>query len=110
MKEIMTFLNKNVCEYINRMHLLLFTVSDSVLSKYKAVRAMVILAILLLAGAIICGILALFVMKKMKMLYFVASGLSVMAGKYIMILMCSVLTHIKIYQNLTGFYSIMGEN
>lgn len=76
--------------YLNRF----FTAPDSVMNYYKTVRAMVILAILLLAGAIVCGILALFVMKKMKVLYFVASGLSIVAGKYIIYFIFSPLdTH-----------------
>ena len=42
---------------------------------------MVILGLLLTVGAIVVGILVMFVMKSTKILFFVAGGLDIAAGK-----------------------------
>ena len=59
-----------------------FSVGFEVASWVKAVRAMEILGILLITAAAVCGALKLFAMRDRTLLLFVASGLSIAAGKY----------------------------
>jgi hypothetical protein len=57
------------------------TVKDKDLKEYRSVRGTLFVGILLTTGAIITAILVLFVLKDKKILYFLAAGLDVAAGK-----------------------------
>ena len=59
----------------------LFTVTDEELRNYRSVRATVFLGILLTTAAIVTAVLVLFVLKDKTILFFVAGGLDIAAGK-----------------------------
>ncbi|XP_053407470.1 uncharacterized protein LOC123545468 [Mercenaria mercenaria] len=63
------------------------SVTDDELRNYRGVRATVFLGILFTTGAIVSAILVLFVLTTKKVLYFVAAGLDVAAGLFLMIAM-----------------------
>jgi 1,4-dihydroxy-2-naphthoate octaprenyltransferase len=56
--------------------------AKDLVNQNRAVRAMIILAILLCAASIACGVVVMFVLKQHKILYFVAGGLSIAAGTF----------------------------
>ncbi|KAL4232134.1 hypothetical protein ACF0H5_009709 [Mactra antiquata] len=53
--------------------------------KIKVMKAMTLLGIILTVPALVCGILVLFVMKDMKILFFVAGGIDILAGLFLMV-------------------------
>jgi hypothetical protein len=57
------------------------------LSDLRAVRATVILGVILSAAAIVTGVLVMFVMKDTKILFFVAGGLDIAAGESCVIIL-----------------------
>ncbi|XP_045187725.1 uncharacterized protein LOC123545467 [Mercenaria mercenaria] len=63
------------------------SVTDDELRNYRGVRATVFLGILFTTGAIVSAILVLFILTTKKVLYFVAAGLDVAAGLFLMIAM-----------------------